>query len=151
MRRLIFVLVFGNGLHICNPQNRSCVFRYMVKFSKYDVLHKKNDFWGVDFIFLISLGNDINRILTSQMTALKYTLCTLTWRKNHKDIYNNFLSWIHLIFPFLIQNEIGKIWVWRYPGAFQTLSIASVISNQCIATKLCISIEQIPLSTFPLS
>ena len=41
---------------------------------------KKMIFWGVgvDFIFLIALGNDINRILTSKMTVLKYTLCTLT-------------------------------------------------------------------------
>ena len=52
---------------------------------------KKNDFFGgVDFIFLITLGNDIDRILTSKMTVLKYTLCTLTLRKNRKDIYNNF-------------------------------------------------------------
>ena len=50
----------------------------------------KNDFWGVDFIFLITLGYDINRILTSKMTVLKYTLCTLTERKNHRDMYNNF-------------------------------------------------------------
>ena len=34
--------------------------------------------------------------------------------------------------------------VWTYAGAFQTLSIASVISNQYIATKLCILIEQGP-------
>ena len=61
------------------------------------------------------------------------------------------MSWIHLIMPFLIKNEIGKNWAWRYPDAFQTLSIASVISNQCIATKLGISIEQTPLSTFPLT
>ena len=71
MRRLIFVFVFGNGLDICDPQNRSCVFRYMAQFSKYDVFRKKNYFWEVDFIFLITLGNDINRILTSKMTALK--------------------------------------------------------------------------------
>ena len=50
----------------------------MVKFSKYDDFPKKNDFLGVDFIFLITLGNDINRILTSKITVLKYTLCTLT-------------------------------------------------------------------------
>ena len=31
---------------------------------------KKNDFGGgVDFIFLITLGNDINRIFTSKMTV----------------------------------------------------------------------------------
>ena len=80
----------GNGLDICKPQNRIPVFRYMVKFSKYDDFPKKNDFGGVDFIFLITLVNDINRILTSKMTVLKYTLCTLTYRKNRKDIYNNF-------------------------------------------------------------
>ena len=51
---------------------------------------KKMIFGGVDFIFLITLGNDINRILNSKMTGLKYTLCTLTKRKNRKDIYNNF-------------------------------------------------------------
>ena len=33
----------------------------------------KNASWGVDFIFLIPLGNDINRISTSKMTVLKYT------------------------------------------------------------------------------
>ena len=35
--------------------------------------------------------------------------------------------------------------------ALLRLSIASVISNQYIATKFCISIGQILLSTFPLS
>ena len=78
MRRLFFVFVLGNCLDICEPQNRIPVFRYMVKFSKYDDFPKKNDFWGVDFIFLITLGNDIHQILTSKMTVLKYTLCTLT-------------------------------------------------------------------------
>ena len=34
----------------------------MVKLSKYDIFRKKNDFLWVDFIFLITLGNDINRI-----------------------------------------------------------------------------------------
>ena len=50
MRRLIFAFGFGNGLGICDPQNRSCVFRYMVKFSKYDDFPKKNDILGVDLI-----------------------------------------------------------------------------------------------------
>ena len=76
--RLIFVFVLGNGLDICDPQNRIPVFRYMVKFSKYDIFYKKNAFREVHFIFLITLGNDINRISTSQITVLKYTLCTLT-------------------------------------------------------------------------
>ena len=62
----------------------------MAKFSKYEDFPKKMIFLGVDFIFLITLGNDINQILTSKMTVLKYTLCTLTYRKNRKDIYNNF-------------------------------------------------------------
>ena len=46
-----FRVFFGNGLDKCHPQNCSCIFRYMVKFSKYDIFHKKNDFLGVDFIF----------------------------------------------------------------------------------------------------
>ena len=75
---MFFVFVLGNGLDICEPENRIPVFRYMVKFSKYDDFPKKKYFWGVGFIFLITLGNDINRILTSKMTVLKHTSCTLT-------------------------------------------------------------------------
>ena len=81
--------MLGNGLDICDPQNRLRVLRYMVKFPKYDIFLIKKAFRGVDFIFLITLGNDINRISTSKMMVLKYTLCTLTKRKNRKDIYDN--------------------------------------------------------------
>ena len=47
-------------------------FGYLVKFSKYDIFHKKIFFWGgVDFIFLVTLSNDINRISTNKMTVLE--------------------------------------------------------------------------------
>ena len=36
-----FLFVLGNGLDICEPQNRIHVFRYMVKFSKYDDFKKQ--------------------------------------------------------------------------------------------------------------
>ena len=58
---------------------------------------------------------------------------------------------MHLNIPFLIKNEMGKNRVWSYAAAFRTLSIASVISNQRIATQRCIQLEQIILSAFPLS
>ena len=46
-------------------------------------------------------------------------------------------------FPDLIKNKIGENYIWSYAGALQTWSIASAISDQHIATKLCIPIEQI--------
>ena len=48
-----------------------------------------NVFWGVAFIFFIILDHDINQMSRNPGTILKYTLCTLIWRKNRKDIYNN--------------------------------------------------------------
>ena len=69
------------------------------------------------------------------MTVLKYTLCILTQRKNRKDIYDNF--WVESTYMFNFSSKWnGKKWVWRYAGAFQTLSIASVISNQYIDYSL---------------
>ena len=77
-RRLIFVLDLGNGLDVCDPQNRPCVFQYMVKFSIYDIVNEKNASFEVDFIFFVTLGNDVNWISTNQGMVLKYRLCTLT-------------------------------------------------------------------------
>ena len=42
---------------------------------------KKNDFWGVDIIFLITLGNDINRILTSKMTVFEVHIMYFNLKK----------------------------------------------------------------------
>ena len=36
-----FRFCFGKFLDICDPQNSIPVFRYMVKFSKYDIFYKK--------------------------------------------------------------------------------------------------------------
>ena len=66
-------------------------FNCMVKFSKYDIFYIKKCLGvGVDVIFFITLGNEVNRISTDPWKVLKSTLCTLTYRKNRKDIYNNF-------------------------------------------------------------
>ena len=52
-----------------------------------------------------------------------------------------------------MKNEIRENCIWSHADAFQTLSIASVISNQYIhiAIKPCKPIEQMLLSVFPLS
>ena len=146
-QRLIFVFDLLNGLDISDPQNRPRVFRHMVKFSKYAIFSLVKAFWGLNFIFCITLGHDVNHRQTPWWFRSTYHIVQLVER----IVRISSTTWISLYFPCLTRKRKGENYIKGYVGTVQTLSIVSVINNQHIATKHYTSIVWILLGTFPLS
>ena len=97
----------------------------MVKFSRYDTYCNKRGGGGLDFIFLITLGHDVNRISTNPGIVLEYTLTTSTWRKKLNPLkccVSSKMKWEKMAF------ELCR--------GCSDLSIDSIINNQHTATKL---------------
>ena len=115
-------LLWEMFLDINGPQNCPSTFRCMVSFQNTTL--KKNAFLGVELIFFITLGRDVNRISTNPGTVLKLTLFTFI---SIIKIYPTTFELDPLKCCISLKNELGENCIWSYAGAVQ--SIVSVISN----------------------